>query len=326
MKSYLSLIPISAKVHRRQSRMTRICIILAVFLVTSIFSMAEMWTESETTVMRQNHGDWHISLQNVPDDKAEQIIENSDVAFSSWYDAINVDADKGYYIGGKNVTLYGVEETYPARIMNYPTEGSYPQNEKEVALSADAKELWGVKIGDNITLNTPDGDLKYTISGFYEDDTEFNKIIDGACVYMNRVAFNEVCSLNGVAHNSQFYIRFEKESGLKKTIANLKQQYNLNAENIKENTGVLGMLGASSNESVDWLYPLAAACFVIILISGVFMISSCMNSNVAQRTKFFGMMRCIGASKQQIVRFVRLEALNWCKTAIPIGCASPLPA
>ena len=41
MKSYLSLVPISAKVHKRQSRMTRICIILAVFLVTSIFSMVE---------------------------------------------------------------------------------------------------------------------------------------------------------------------------------------------------------------------------------------------------------------------------------------------
>ena len=50
------------------------------------------------------------------------------------------------------------------------------------------------------------------------------------------------------------------------------------------------------------------------------MISSCMNSNVAQRAGFFGMMRCIGASRQQIIRFVRLEALNWCKTAIPIGC------
>ena len=32
------------------------------------------------------------------------------------------------------------------------------------------------------------------------------------------------------------------------------------------------------------------------------------------------MMRCIGASKKQIIRFVRLEALNWCKTAVPIGC------
>lgn len=31
------------------------------------------------------------------------------------------------------------------------------------------------------------------------------------------------------------------------------------------------------------------------------------------------MMRCIGASRRQVIRFVRLEALNWCKTAIPIG-------
>ena len=31
------------------------------------------------------------------------------------------------------------------------------------------------------------------------------------------------------------------------------------------------------------------------------------------------MMRCIGASRRQIVRFVRLEALNWCKTAVPVG-------
>ena len=49
------------------------------------------------------------------------------------------------------------------------------------------------------------------------------------------------------------------------------------------------------------------------------MISSSMNSSVAQRTQFFGMMRCIGMSKQQIIRFVRLEALNWCKIAVPIG-------
>lgn len=33
------------------------------------------------------------------------------------------------------------------------------------------------------------------------------------------------------------------------------------------------------------------------------------------------MMRCIGMSRQQIIRFVRLEALNWCKTAVPIGLA-----
>lgn len=321
MRSYLSLIPISAKVRKRQSRMTRICIILAVFLVTAIFSMVEMYMDGQTTAMRSNHGDWHIALQNMSEDKAEQIIDNSDVAYSSWYDAINTDADCDYYINGKNVVLYGVEETYVADIMNYPLEGSYPQNEKEIAISADTKELFNIQLGDNIILNTPAGDFEYTISGFYEDDEEFNDIIDGACMYMCRATFDEVRTLNGIEPASQFYIRFQSESGLKKMIAGIKEQYALTSENIDENTPVLSLLGASSDDRVNELYPLAIACFVIILIAGIFMISSCMNSNVAQRTKFFGMMRCIGASKQQIVRFVRLEALNWCKTAVPIGCA-----
>lgn len=321
MKSYLSLIPISAKVHRRQSRMTRICIILAVFLVTSIFSLLEMWTNGQTMAMRSNHGDWHIILQNMSEDEAKQIIDSSDVAYSSWYDDINVNADQGYYINGKNAVLYGIEETYVTDIMKYPLEGSYPQNEKEVALSADAKELFNVQIGDNIILNTPAGDFNYTISGFYEDDEDFNDIIDGTCMYMCRATFDEVRSLNGLESMSRFYVRFKNENGLKKTIANIKEQYSLTSENVSENTPVLSLLGSSTNESINALYPLAVACFVIILIAGIFMISSCMNSNVAQRTKFFGMMRCIGASKQQIVRFVRLEALNWCKTAIPIGCA-----
>ena len=63
----------------------------------------------------------------------------------------------------------------------------------------------------------------------------------------------------------------------------------------------------------------AGILFLLVLIAGVLMISGSINSSIAQRTRFFGMMRCIGMSKGQIIRFVRLEALNWCKTAIPIG-------
>jgi len=76
------------------------------------------------------------------------------------------------------------------------------------------------------------------------------------------------------------------------------------------------LLGSSMGQT---LLSVAVVLFLLILIAGVLMISSSMNSSVAQRTQFFGMMRCIGMSKQQTIRFVRLEALNWCKTAIPIG-------
>lgn len=327
MKSYLSLVPISARVHKRQSRMTRICIVLAVFLVTSIFSMAEMWVRAEKTTMINKHGNYHIILRDVPSDKAEQIRQSPDIAFFSEYRAINtnageinMDAEQGCYINGKSAVLYGVEETYLTDIMNYKVWGSFPQNDKEIALSADAKELFGIDAGDNIILNTPAGDFDFTVSAFYEDDTEYNHIIDGSCAYMNLSAFQTICNLNGEAANPEYYVRFAQENNLRKMIACIKEEYGLADENIDENTAVLGLTGASSNKTVKNIYPLALVCFLLILISGILMISSCMNSTVAQRTSFFGMMRCIGASKQQIVRFVRLEALNWCKTAIPAGC------
>ncbi len=83
--------------------------------------------------------------------------------------------------------------------------------------------------------------------------------------------------------------------------------------------GSLALQELGRSVAAHTLYSTATVLFVLILIAGVLMISSSINSNVAQRTKFFGMMRCIGMSRQQIIRFVKLEALNWCKTAVPIG-------
>ena len=83
--------------------------------------------------------------------------------------------------------------------------------------------------------------------------------------------------------------------------------------------GNLALQGFSNNATVQTLYSAAVVLFALILIAGVLMISSSINSNVVQRTKFFGMMRCIGMSRKQIIRFVRLEALNWCKTGVMAG-------
>lgn len=40
MRSYLGLIPVSARVRKRQNRMTILCIIISVLLVTTIFSVS----------------------------------------------------------------------------------------------------------------------------------------------------------------------------------------------------------------------------------------------------------------------------------------------
>ena len=86
--------------------------------------------------------------------------------------------------------------------------------------------------------------------------------------------------------------------------------------------GIEEVTSLFTSEAFLSLLPIAALLFLFVLCAGVFMIAGSMNSNVAQRTQLFGMMRCIGMSKKQVIRYVRLEALNWCKTAIPMGLLS----
>ena len=73
MKSYLSLIPISARVHRKQNRMTILCIVLAVFLVTAVFSMADMGIRMEYANAKMKHGNWHIGVHGISAADAEKI-------------------------------------------------------------------------------------------------------------------------------------------------------------------------------------------------------------------------------------------------------------
>lgn len=319
MKSYLSLVPISAKVHKRQNRMTLMCIVIAVFLVTTVFSIVGAIVDMEKTSMIGSHGYWHISIQDISEDVAEQIRSRSDVKTVSECETINAGVDENYYIGSQRAVLYGVDESWVTDIWDFLEDGTYPESDTEVIASANIKNTLGVDIGDSITLNTPSGSTEYTISGFGSHDLEFNDMYDAVTVYMNRGAFSELCLANNVEESPVYYVRFSTDNGVAKRINDIKENYGLTDEIVDENTALLAITGASSNGYAQALYPLAAILFVLIVLAGVFMISSSMNSNVAQRTQFFGMMRCIGMSKQQITRYVRLEALNWCRTAIPIG-------
>lgn len=321
MRSYLSLIPISAKVRRRQNRMTILCIIFAVFLVTAIFSVADMMVRTESGFILNNHGNWHMKLQGVSQDIAEDISQRSDVTAVGLSAVFNIDGDQPYHINEKKAVLYGTEEIYMNQISNGVTEGNFPQNDSEVMLSPNAVIAFQIQTGDKITLHTPAGDDVFTVSGLGSDDKRYYEnqtFLVG--VYMTQNAFNSIMEKNGITDNTpDYYVQFQDTSKAAKGMEEIQSQYQLPEESISENTGVMGMAGRSKNNSMKNIYGMAAALFVLVLLAGVLMISGSMNSNIAQRTQFFGMMRCIGASRQQIIRFVRLEALNWCKTAVPVG-------
>lgn len=337
MKSYLSLIPISARVRRKQSKMILVCITLSVFLVTAIFSLAEAGIAMETTSAVDSAGDWHIIVNGLQEDEARQIADRPDVAASSWYSVLNLDddlkMDKDYYIGGAQTALCGIEESFINDIMHYFSEGSQVADENSVILTENAQGLLHVKVGDTVTLDTPAGSRDLVISGFrISGDGKYVNPNGGKTsallvkedqvgAFMHIDTFRAICSANGESYSPQYYIQFSKRTNLKKAINEVKDQYGYTDDDIKLNTIVMATKGISNNNYIKTTYPVAAVLFLMILVAGVMMISSSMNSNVAQRMQFFGMLRCIGASRKQIIRFVRLEALNWCKTAVPVGVA-----
>ena len=320
MKSYLSLVPISGKVRKRQNRMTIFCVIISVLLVTAIFSGADMWIRASSEGLQQKHGNWHIRLENISQDIAEEIAQRPDVAAVGWSETFNTDADQPFYIGEKKAALYGADSIYLAELVNALEEGSLPQSDNDIMLSSNARLALDVKIGDHVTVKTPSGDTDFTVCGFGSDDAEYYQgQTYMVAVYMMRDAYISIMEQNHLPINPSCYIQFQDVSKATGIITEIRQQYDLPEEDISENTAIMGLAGQSSNESMKNIYGIAAILFVIVLLAGVLMISGSMNSNVAQRTKFFGMMRCIGASRQQIIRYVRLEALNWCKTAVPVG-------
>lgn len=327
MKNYLDLVQISAKVHRKQNRMSIFCIVLAVFLVTTIFGMADMFVRSQILQAQQESGNWHIAINNISNKEAAIIASRPDIDAFSPYGVLNYRGDLGYTLEGKNVAICGSDESYITKIWaGGLEEGVFPKAHNEVLVTGNVKQMLGVSIGDSIAVESPDGNkLIFTISGFLKNSAYimsgdfysiFLKTEDYCAIYPN------VVDGEPADYGIMFFTQFTNTRNIQGKIANLKEQCNLSDEQVSSNNSLLGLLGQSRIPFLMQVYVAAAVLFVLVLLAGIMMITSSLNSNMAQRTEFFGLLRCIGATPKQVMRLVRKEALRWCRLAIPIGIFS----
>ena len=327
MKRYLDLVPISAKIHRKQSRMSIFCIVLAVFLMTTIFGMADMFIRSQVIKTQTETGNWHIGVQNITDEDAAIISARPDIEALAPYDVLNYNSDEGYTLNGTETLICGGNETLFTKIFsNMIASGGFPQSSDEAMVTENAKDMLDLSIGDHITVDMLDGtEHTFRISGFVKNTANLMSS-DSYGVFITTEKFRSLSADLGNGEpfdsNTVFYVQFSNAGNVQIEILDLKSQLGLSDEQVFENTKLLGLLGQSSNSFMMQVYAAAGVLFVLVLFAGIMMIASSLNSNVAQRTEFFGLMRCIGATPKQVMRLVRKEALSWCRFAIPIGVLS----
>ncbi|MDE7258147.1 MAG: ABC transporter permease, partial [Lachnospiraceae bacterium] len=171
MKNYLELVPLYTKAHRKQNRMSIFCIFLSVFLVATIFGMADMYIQSQLLKTKQEDGNWHIVLSKISDEEAALIAARPDVKVLSCYGVLNYRLDMGYKVADKDVVICGSDEAEVTDIYaDTISEGSFPQKENEVLVSGNVKNELGLTIGDQISIRDAAGmEYPYIISGFADD-------------------------------------------------------------------------------------------------------------------------------------------------------------
>lgn len=318
MKHYLKLVPISAKIHRKQSKMTRICITLAVLLVAVMFGLADMYLQGVTRHEMEESGNWHYEFHSIDTQTASFISARPDVEIAGWHNTISSEA--GYSIKEQTISISAQErKVFEDIFLNGIAEGEYPDTPNEIAVSSSFKNTASVSLNETIALCKPDGNTTdYLIVGFL-NDTETSRLITGntPIVVMTPEGLGTLAVNNAIEN---YVIQFSRLCNIPDIINDIKAGNNLSDEQITENIPLLSIQGQLEGKTgVNQIYQVAFILSVIVMLTCILMISSSLNSNVAERTEFFGMLRCLGATKRQIMRFVRLEGLYWCKTAIPIG-------
>lgn len=311
MKSYLSLVFEYAKVHKKKNRLLITCIAISVMLVTAIFGLADMALKSQINETISKYGKWHMQLSDISDLEALSIEKRPDVFASSFIGT----ATKTTY-QDKLLVIQSCSEKMAHEMNLKVTQGRYPVTETEALLDRLGLEAFGLAIGDTITVPFNNGQTKtYQITGTYSDFSSL-KSSDAHGLMLTEKALR---FLPKEDYKETYYIQLTPKTDIHLVIDEMRNQYHLKEEQISINRLLLTLIGQSKENNMQQLYLMAGVLSLLVLLAGIFMIASSFNMTILERTQFFGMLRCLGATKKQVKRYVRLEGILYCMQGIPIG-------
>lgn len=125
-----------------------------------------------------------------------------------------------------------------------------------------------------------------------------------------------------VSKTSNFYVTLKNPKEYENVMNQIKNTIEAETDSEIEvdiNNDLLRFEGVLSESILGVLYRIAGVIIVIIVVSSVFVIRNSFSISVSEKTKQYGMLASVGATKKQIKRSVLLEGLYIGIVAIPLG-------
>lgn len=329
--------------NKTRTLVTIIGIILSAAMFTAVTTFISSLQSFMMEIAVYENGDWHGSLYAANRDKVLELKNNNEIAqvaisenigYSLIADSVN--KDKPY------LHILGADELFMSAMPIHLITGHLPENSSEIILPKHLKVNGGIShsIGDTLILeigdrkssgvvldqNNPYMDGKsgekeelvirenqtYKVVGFYERP---------AFESFSALGYSAVTVSDGSANPEMTFNTYFKMKNPKDVYGFLQEQSRGGGFSAGfDNRDVLMFSGASRYDSFfTVLYSLAAILMGIIMFGSISLIYNAFAISVSERTKQFGLLSSIGATKKQIRNSVLYEALFVSAIGIPFG-------
>ncbi|MCL2107780.1 MAG: ABC transporter permease [Oscillospiraceae bacterium] len=339
--------------NRTRTIVTIVGVILSASMLTAVTTfISSLQNQLMRTAIMQD-GDWHIRYDNIYDGFLEKLENDEEVERF----AVSMETDyvfsRSLMTESENSVSFRVVDGHDSRdlrcqvfayddvaLSTLPinlTAGRLPENEDEIVLTYANNFFKDYKIGD--TLTTEKRVITTDWSTFQDgDEVTFETVtksyeivgLSGFLSYTNQLHFITKIGDEDVHESARYSVYVKLKNPRSVYVFNSGNAANYINETVDEfnkvnvssayNKNYLRTLGISDNNNINQvLYSLAAILISLIMIGSILLINNSFYISVAERTKQFGILSSVGATRKQLRKSVLFEGFFIGIIGIPLG-------
>ena len=325
----------SLKKNRVRTLVTVIGIMLSMALLTAVIEGANSGMQYLVRAETERVGAFHGYWREVEADKVSELARAEDVnKTAAFYRVGHAQVCDGEVKLTRYLQIESMGAGLTDLVAVHLTAGRMPENEREIILpDRYVGQVARARVGDTLTLSVGQRTLNGKPIAAHKEYEKNEELTD--CRELTYTVVGIFEKLDTVIDNgySPSYIALTagEATGPATVFFTLKHParfYSLMKDNLNAGIGydwvahsdLLAYSGSFRNGALTrMMYGLVTVLVVLIAFGSISLIYNSFSISVSERTRQFGILKSVGATKKQIRGTVLYEALVLCGIAIPLG-------
>lgn len=343
--------------NRTRTLVTIVGMILSAAMFTAVTTSISSLRNYLVNSTIYTEGNWYGAAYGLSDSQKEKLSGDSRTKRSVSMELLGfADLKESKNDAKPYLCVFGIQEDFTDMMPVHLLEGRLPENSREILLPEHLSSNGGIdwQVGDALSLDLgtrvnnlgdvltnqesysngeddslQDGDVASALTERLTSKKTYHYTVVGIYERPNYEAYQApgytalTIGENSNAHTYSLYLRTEPGRQAGETIQQMFMEYEDIAWELNYNLlRIYGYSGESSYNHV--MNNLGALLILIIMFGSISLIYNAFSISISERTKQFGLLASIGATKRQLTGSVVFESLFLSIIGIPLGILSGL--